>query len=77
MENTSLLKVNIKLLWDEEANVWIATSDEVPGLVLESESFDELIERVRIAVPELLELNGFPTSAILDYHTERHEMVFA
>ncbi|MBQ6504289.1 MAG: DUF1902 domain-containing protein [Flexilinea sp.] len=77
MDNISLLKVNIKLTWDDDAHVWIATSDEVPGLVLESDSFDELIERVRYAVPELLELNGLPTSAILDYHTERHETVFA
>jgi len=44
--------------WDDEAEVWIATSDEVPGLVLESGSFDALVERLRFAVPELLELNG-------------------
>ena len=44
--------------WDDEAEVWVATSDDVPGLVLESGSFDALAERVRFAVPELLELNG-------------------
>ncbi len=48
----------IKLTWDAEARVWIAESDDVPGLVLESGSFDALIERVRVTVPELLELNG-------------------
>ncbi len=48
----------IKLTWDAEACVWIAESDDVPGLVLESGSFDALIERVRVTVPELLELNG-------------------
>lgn len=48
----------IKLTWDSEARVWIAESDDVPGLVLESGSFDALIERVRVTVPELLELNG-------------------
>lgn len=47
----------IKLTWDSEAMVWIATSDDVPGLVLEFGSFDALIERVRMAVPELIELN--------------------
>ena len=45
----------INLQWDTEASVWIATSDDVPGLVLESGSFDVLLERVRYAVPELLE----------------------
>jgi hypothetical protein len=48
----------IKLQWDAEVAVWIATSDDVPGLVPESGSFDALIERVRYAVPELLELGG-------------------
>lgn len=42
--------------WDDEANVWIATSDDIPGLVLESGSFDALLERTRFAVPELLSL---------------------
>lgn len=48
----------IKLTWDQEAAVWTAESDDVPGLVLESGSFDALVERVRFTVPELLELNG-------------------
>lgn len=47
----------INLLWDDEAQVWVATSENIPGLILESGSFDALLERVRFAVPELLELN--------------------
>lgn len=77
MDKVTALQVNINFVWDEDAQVWIATSNEVPGLILESESIDELIERVRIAVPELLELNGMSGNALLDYHTERREMVFA
>ena len=52
-----VLEYKIQLLWDNEASVWVATSTDVPGLVLESESYDALIERVRYAIPELLELN--------------------
>ena len=48
----------ITLIWDDEASVWIAESPDIPGLILESHSFDDLIERVKIAVPELLEING-------------------
>ena len=48
---------NIDMTWDKEAAVWVATSEDVPGLALESGSFDALIERVKYAVPELLELN--------------------
>ena len=36
----------------------MATSEDIPGLVLESGSFDALLERVRYAIPELLALNG-------------------
>ena len=51
----------IKIAWDPEACVWIVESDDVPGLVLESGSFDALLERVRSAVPELLALNHAKT----------------
>ena len=51
------MEYKIQLLWDNEASVWVATSTDVPGLVLESGSFVALIERVRYAIPELLELN--------------------
>jgi hypothetical protein len=50
----------IDFTWDPEAKVWIATSESVPGLVLEDSSFDNLVERVKTAVPELQELNGLP-----------------
>ena len=48
---------NISCTWDAEADVWYATSDDVPGLVAESDSLDTLIEDVRQLTPELLELN--------------------
>ena len=48
----------INLTWYNEACVWIATSADIPGLVLESGSFDALLERTRIAIPELLTLNA-------------------
>lgn len=52
----------VKMTWDSEAAVWVATSDDVPGLVMESGSLDALMERVRFAIPELLRLNNI-TSA--------------
>ena len=50
----------VVLSWDSEASVWIATSEDIKGLVLESGSLDVLIERVRMAVPDLLKLNNQP-----------------
>lgn len=52
------MSYKINILWDPQSAVWIATSEYVPGLVLESASFDDLQERVRNAVSELLELNN-------------------
>lgn len=70
------MELLIKMTWDPEALVWIAESDDVPGLVLESGSFDALIERVRFAIPELLELNNRPRSPLsLNFVSSRHEQV--
>ncbi|WP_082554942.1 DUF1902 domain-containing protein [Devosia sp. Root635] len=44
--------------WDNEAGVWVATSDDIPGLVTEAASLDELLERVLAVAPELLEDNA-------------------
>lgn len=64
----------INFTWDSEADVWIATSEDIPGLVLESGSFDALLERTRFAVPELIELNTPSQHPIaLTFKSERHE----
>lgn len=47
----------VHLSWDPDAGVWIATSENIPGLVLESESYDSLLQRTLQAAPELLSLN--------------------
>ena len=67
----------INVQWDSSAAVWIATSENIPGLVLESGSVDALIERVRFAIPELLELNGVEGNRELSvcFRSERYEQV--
>ena len=44
--------------WDDEARVWVATSDDVPGLVTEADTKEHLVEKLRELVPELLSLNA-------------------
>ena len=64
----------IKFTWDSEVGVWVATSDDVPGLVLEDASFDALMQETRLAVPTLLALNNSPReNVILDFVTHRQE----
>ncbi len=65
----------VKLIWDDEAAVWVATSDDIPGLVLESGSFDALLERVRFAAPELLALNHGEEPISLSFLSERRERI--
>ena len=50
--------IQVSALWDEEAGVWVATSDHVPGLVTESATLEELLDELKLLIPELLELNG-------------------
>ncbi|GHS85787.1 antitoxin HicB [Synergistales bacterium] len=66
----------ITLLWDNEAAVWVATSGDIPGLVLESGSLDALIEHVCFAAPELLAMNGTAHETLsMCFRSERHERV--
>jgi len=44
--------------WDDEARVWVATSDDVPGLATEAETVEALEAKLKVMIPELLELNG-------------------
>ena len=49
----------IDFRWDDKAGVWTAICDEIP-LALEHNSFDALIEKIKVVVPEILELNEKP-----------------
>jgi hypothetical protein len=32
----------VEAFWDEEAHVWVASSDDVPGLVTEADTMDKI-----------------------------------
>ncbi len=48
--------MNINIIWDEESLVWVAECEPL-GLAMESGSYDVLIEKIKSAIPELIELN--------------------
>ena len=50
--------LQVKAIWDKEALVWVAESDDVPGLITEAESLEELVQKLKIMISELLEANG-------------------
>ena len=51
----------IDLVFDEETQKWYAQNDDIP-ILLEDDSVDCLIDRVKLAVPEMLELNKIPSA---------------
>ena len=68
------IKVNIH--WDEEAEVWVAVCDTL-GIVLESGSYDALIEKIKNAVPEMIELNKIEGVETIEVLTNNRQMSYA
>jgi hypothetical protein len=67
------MKCVVKLIWCDEEKFWYSQSmDERFGMTLESGSLDVLIERVRIAVPDMLELIGHTGKVNLSFEIERN-----
>lgn len=54
--------------WAGEAGVWVAESDDVPGLVAEADSPNVLVQKLRTLIPELLELNGAVSDRTTSFH---------
>jgi Domain of unknown function (DUF1902) len=51
-----MAKYKVVANWDAEAGVFTSQSN-VPGLVIEAESFEEFVELVETLGPEMLEAN--------------------
>ena len=76
MQNIDVKEVNVRAFWDDEASVWVAESDDVPGLVTEAETMESLQEKLRELVPELLELSGMvPATATIHLRSDRTFLV--
>ena len=50
--------IKVEAFWDEKAHVWVAYSDDVPGLITEAATMEQLMQKLKIMIPELLEANG-------------------
>jgi hypothetical protein len=49
--------ITVQAIYDAKADVWVATSEDVIGLVAEASTLQELSDIVADLIPELLELN--------------------
>jgi len=65
------MKCTIRLCWDD--GYWYSKSmDERFGMTLESGSLDVLIERVKMAVPDMFEELGYTGEIDLNFEIDRN-----
>jgi len=63
------VRIRIDVIHDAEADVFVGTSSDVQGLVLEAQTLDELLTEAREVIPLLLEEPAvLPRSSIADIH---------
>lgn len=72
MEQVVDIAVLVEAEWDADAGVWVATSGDVPGLVVEHAGFKRLQEMVVELVPLLLAENGLLPLSDHDYDVPVH-----
>ena len=48
--------ITIQARWDNQAAVWLATSQDVPGLVVEADTWAAMIDEVRLVIPDLVDM---------------------
>jgi hypothetical protein len=64
----------VEAFWDPLAAVWVATSDDVPGLATEAGTLEQLTEKLHVIIPELLDANGIELAGQLRFElTGRRE----
>jgi len=51
--------LRVTAVWDDEAKVFVAQSDDVPGLVTEADTVSALVQKLKFLIPELLDENGY------------------
>lgn len=66
----------VRAEWDDEARVWVATSDDIPGLATEEDNLEGLIDKLKVIIPDLLEANGLigETEVPFEILTRRFEI---
>ena len=47
----------IEAFWDQKAQVWVAESSDILGLVTEADNLDRLTNKLKQMIPELLAAN--------------------
>ncbi len=59
--------IRVTAVWDDEAKVWVAESDDVPGLITEADTVSALVQKLKVLIPELLDENGYPDGELVTF----------
>jgi predicted RNase H-like HicB family nuclease len=70
--------VPIDAQWISADKVWLATSPQWPGLVVEADGWDELLNEIELILPEFLEVQGIdPNGASFTVKVETRQSLSA
>ena len=51
------MKCVVNVMWDDEVKVWHCKSEDIPGLVLESHSYELLLDEYKNEARDFLKVN--------------------
>jgi hypothetical protein len=71
-------RIVVHAVWDAEAEVWVATSNDIQGLTVEAASIELLKGKIVPAIQDLIELNGLDTDLReipVEIRSEQHTKV--
>ncbi|MEL6442055.1 MAG: DUF1902 domain-containing protein [Cyanobacteria bacterium J06621_8] len=58
------MQLIVRAIWDADAQVWVAESENVPGLATEADTIELLTAKLRNIIPELLLLNNLISRSV-------------
>lgn len=70
----------VSAFWDADAAVWVATSEDVPGLVTEADTIEALSQKLRDIIPDLLLSNhvisaDYVGAIVIQLNSHRQERI--
>ncbi|MGH8582950.1 MAG: DUF1902 domain-containing protein [Gammaproteobacteria bacterium] len=70
-------KLIVTAIWDQEAAVWVAESDDVPGLCTEAVTMEDLVKKLEVMIPELLDANGIHAGEEIPFELQGQRQAIA
>jgi predicted RNase H-like HicB family nuclease len=69
--------IRVRAEWDGEAKVWVAESEDLPGLITEAKTAEGLMEKLSIMIPDLLEARGELMEKEIPFEIVSHAVAIA